>query len=279
VAVFTGRRGKFAQDRSFQTYYAEVGRTEMLSPFEELELFHEYKRTRNEAARDKLVHNCLRSVVKIANKYSSDPEIVKDLISSGNLGILHALERYDPGKKTRFLSYATYWIRLFVRVELSNSNLVSMPLWRQKALRKVRQVRTGIARSEGRQASDLEIRDATDLTDAQLQRLEVEKFRYSSAGTSSALKTTKDFILTQTIDRQTKEVLNNYVKQLQVKEQFVVRAYYGLCIEPMSLCQIANLLGVSSERVRQVKSAALGRLKKLYKFSLSVECVDEICSD
>jgi RNA polymerase sigma factor (sigma-70 family) len=279
VVSFTGHRGKFAQDRSFQVYCAEVGRTQMLSSFEELELFREYKRTGVERARDKLVHNCLRSVVKIANQYSNNPEVVKDLVSSGNLGILHALERYDPGRKTRFLSYATYWIKLFIRTELSNSSLVSMPLWRQKAIRKVRQIKRGVERSEGRQASSVEICDATDLTDTQLRRLEVDKFRYSSTETSPTLKTGKDAVLVQTIDRQAREILNSYVKQLQVKEQYVLRAYYGLCLEPMSLRQIARLLGVSSERVRQIKVVALERLKKLYKFSLNVECVDEICAD
>lgn len=278
VAAITRHRGKFTRDRSFQTYYNEVGRTEMLNAREELELFKRYKKKKDPAARDKLVNNCLRSVVKIANSYSRNPETVKDLISAGNMGILEALERYDPSHKTRFLSYATYWIQLHIRTELSNAGLVTMPAWRQKALRKVRKAKAEVAKQEGRDASDEEIREATALSETQLQRLQVDKFQYAPVDVvNPALKANDTSILSAAIDHETRDTLNAYLKALSVKEQFVVRAYFGLVLEPMSLRQIANLLGVSSERVRQIKVDALGRLKKLYKFALRVECVDELC--
>jgi RNA polymerase primary sigma factor len=263
-----------AQDKNFHNYYQEVGRTKMLSPEDERKLYRKYKRTKDIKARDALVHNCLRQVVKIARQYSRDPDQVKDLISAGNLGVLNALDRYDPSRNTRFLSYATYYIKLFIREELYDSNLVNMPRWRQKAVRKVKRVKS-TAERQGRQVDDDELCEATELSKTQLERLRVDHFCFPSIESIPPPheKPTADH---SAIDAEAKGFLDAALKTLQVKESFVLRAYYGFIDEPWSLRQIAGVLGVSSERVRQIKMDALGSLQKKFSKNLKIDCVEDL---
>jgi len=268
-----------ARDRTFHRYYAEVGKTKIISAEEEKELFRRYKENNDIEARDKLIHNCLRSVVKISCQYSDDAEKIKDLISAGNLGIFDALERYDPTRNTRFLSYATYWIKLYIREEFYSADLVSMPRWRQKAIRKVKKVKRHYATCKGRVAEDKEICDETELSPTQLRRLEVEELRFTplDAALCRMLKHSDTRAIENTAAKETKEILENLMGLLSNKENFVLKAYYGSVFEPWSLRQIGNLIGVSSERVRQIK---LDSLKRLHRWIMrSFDDNDEIMCD
>jgi len=263
-----------ATDKNFHCYYKEVGRTKILTPQLERKLYKQYKKTNDIDARDALVHNCLRQVVKLAQKYSRDPDRVKDLISAGNLGVLNALIRYDPNRKTRFLSYATYYIKLYIREELYDSELVSMPRWRQKAVRKVNRVKSEAERS-GREADDDELCTATELSKEQIERLRVDHFCFPSIENVPPPHE-KPKADQSAIDAETRGFLNAALKTLGVKEGFVLRAYYGYIDEPWSLRQIAGVLGVSSERVRQIKMDSLASLQRKFSKKLNVECVKDL---
>lgn len=310
------RPTKLSRDRSFHQYYNEVGRTEMLTPEVELRYATRYVNSRNAIrtqtkrveelrnskntkefkkasrklkrlkldleARDKLIDNCLRSIVKISAQYSRDPEVVKDLISAGNLGVFRALEKYDTSKRTRFLSYATYWIQFYIREELCSTETVAMPRWRQKAIRKMRQINAYYVSREGRKAEDTEMCAETDLSLAQLERLRrIGRLHFSTIDNLLHLhnvpKEKSNEIFDTTLDNETRETLTKLLTLLGPKENFVVRAYFGMCVGPLSLHQIAKILGVSSERVRQVKVIALGRLARYFR-QLHVEHVKELCA-
>lgn len=287
----TYRPTQLSHDRCFHRYYEEVGRTEMLSPKIEYGYASRYVKSRkaikkskraklDTEARDKLINNCLRSVVKIATQFSRDPDLVKDLISAGNLGVFHALDKYELHRNTRFLSYATYWIQFYIREELDKVDLVSMPRWRQKAIRKIRQVNTHYVSREGRNANDEEICERTELSRVQLGRLQqVTQLRFSTIASLLRHNPTDDQeIFKQTLDQETKDALTQCLKVLGPKHNFVVRAYFGMVTDPMSLHQIAKIIGVSSERVRQVKVEALRRLRKLVCQGLKIKSIDELCS-
>lgn len=257
-----------AKDRIFRTYYREVGRTKMLDAQTERNLFLKYQRTGSIKARDALVHNCLRQVVKLARQYSGNSGKIKDLISAGNMGVLCALDRYDPNRNTRFLSYATYYIKLYIRKELYGSDLVSMPRWRQKAMSKIKSVKAAAER-EGREADDEEICMATDLSKAQLERLQVCRLHFPSIDDVTPLhKSAKAD--REVIAAETKSFLGAALKTLNVRERFILRAYYGFIDEPWSLRQIANFLGVTSERIRQIKRDALCTLQKKFSKQLRI---------
>lgn len=260
-------------DDNFARYYRDVGQTEMIDAATERKLFWHYKYRKNLAARDRIIENCLRFVIKLARRYTHDMDTLKDLIAAGNEGLLFALDRYDPKRNTRFLSYATYYVLLYIRSELHNAGLVAMPLWRQKTIRKVQRIKNRSASSDGYPPDTNTICEEADVTPAQLEKLRVEKFHYTQIDHVFVSTNGNE---SRTINEQAKDVLNKLLLGLGSKEQFVLRSYYGLVTDPMSLKQIANVLGVSSERVRQIKVDALHSLRRCMGKDLNVECMRDL---
>jgi len=281
------------EDQTAAKYYADVGKVEILDANTERVLFERYKKNGDVTARNKIIESALRFVVKLARKYARDSEMTKDLISAGNVGLMKALDRYELNRGTRFLSYATSWVLLEIRNELYNSRLVSMPLWRQKALHRVRKVHARTQAKEGVYASPDELCAGADLSPEQLRRL--SSFGSGSAVSLQAPRRTKSTTDDGTnclanilkansyqpdcsaMDTETREMLHACISTLPtVTEQFVVKAYFGWQTEPLSLKQIGNVLFFTSERVRQIKEAALNRLRRRLKYCLQVESLEDV---
>lgn len=263
-----GKTKQGKHDANFSRYYNEVGRFQILDAETELKLFLKYQKDGDLDARDRLLGNCLRFVVKLASKFTDDPDKLKDLISSGNEGLMYALKRYDPAYNTRFLSYATNWVLLAMRNELSNSELVSVPLWYQKTVRKIRRVKSSVQASEGSQPSEEQICSETDITPAQLRRLKIERFHYTPL---EFTRLSTNGTETRVINEEAKTIIEDFLQVLPSKESFVLRAYFGfIADEPWSLKQISNVIGTSSERIRQIKVKALKRLRRYMERGLDV---------
>ena len=263
-------------DRIFFSYYNDVSRTKILDPSTERKLFMRYKRHKDLKARDRLLESCLRFVVTLAKRYSRSIDTLKELVSAGNLGLMHALDRYDPERGTRFLSYATYWILLFVRNDLYNRPLVAMPLWRQKAVRKLKHVKSRVEAESGEPATVDELSREIDLSPLQLERLKIEHFKFTPIDEYFSALSQIEPADETAINEQGKDILEDLLSSLSVKEQFVLRAYYGLVTDRMSLRQIADVLGITSERVRQIRMAALGRLRRCLEHGLQVRKTQEV---
>jgi len=278
------RRG--TRDSNFSRYYNDVGQTKILDAASEQELFKRYQEKHDIAARDRIIESCLRFVVKLATKYTDDMDRLKDLISAGNEGLLAAIDRFDPERNTRFLSYATHWVLLYIRNELNNASLVSMPLWYQKTVRKLNKVKTRVMTETGQRASDRQLCRAVGVTKSQLGHLRVDRFRYF---TVEDMNLSNDGIESRTMSSETREMLQSMlypdsasvkdssVLKLSPKESFVVGAYYGFVGDPWSLAQIANYLGVSSERVRQIKEAALEQMREVLEKKKGVYKPEDAC--
>lgn len=259
------------------SYYRDVSKEDIISAETERELFYRYKKHKDMEARDRIIGSALRFVVKLAKSYARDTNTTKDLISAGNVGLLVALERFDPKYNTRFLSYATSWVLLEMRNALYSAGVVSMPLWRQKAIGRMKQVHARSMAKTGEEADVEELSSEVDLSPSQIQRLqecqevcvialespeELPETNTPNCGSVDALA----------MRHETKTLLRQLVRELPtVKEQFVIRAYFGLVTDALSLRQIACVLGVSSERVRQIKVDALRRLGKQLKFRLQLK--------
>lgn len=264
-----------------KNYTSDLSKVVILDRETEAEYFRQYKEEGNMEARDKLIESCLRFVVKIARKYANDQEQKKTLISAGNEGLLIALERYDPERGTRFLSYAAWYIILFIREELYKDATVPVPVWRRKSAKKLQKTRESFILSAGYEPSVEELAKASSLTERQVRNILGSNHIMLSVDSRDAAdtlqkETDQDMLDDVLIDKQGKEVLNTVISCLPVREQFIVRAYYGLVFdEPLSLKQIASLVGLSSERVRQIKIEALKRIKSLLK-ARNVNSVDDI---
>jgi len=272
------KRSGFADDRTFNMYYREVGKTRVLSPEEERELYFKYRKG-DEKAKEAIICNCLRSVVKIARKYTRDPDKVKDLISAGNLGILHALQKYDPTYKTRFLSYATYWIKLYIREELYSDGLVFLPRYKQKTLYRIGRIKTKMEVENGEVAEE-EVFQKADAEERHFRDIGLGGLSFVSFDSPGKppVSFSGDRLLFQCMSEQMKEILKKYLSLLCVQESFIIRAYYGFISEPLTLRQIAGVLGITPERVRQIKCQALEKLKKYLKQGLKIENSEPLCA-
>lgn len=250
-------------DPTVKNYAHALSKVVIVDQPTELELYRKYKQNGDIGARNKLIESGLRFVVKIAQKYSRDLEHQKSLISAGNEGLLEAVDRFDPTRGTRFLSYATWWVVLFIREELHRSSVVSVPIWRKKSARQVQKVQARLKDKLGRDATDQEIKDETGFSVNQIKW--VMQDQHSVIPIDSERDIPSDVNLeTSIVNGQGDLILRTVLGHMPVREKFILQAYFGFITDPpMSLKQIASVLGISSERVRQIKIEALETLKRI----------------
>jgi len=243
----------------------------MLDAKTELALYYRYRDHGDMRARDKLIGNGLRFVITLARRYSDNEDRLKDLVSAGNIGLLVALDKYDPLRNTRFLTYATNWILLYIRNEIYDTHLVTIPLWRQKMTRKIQRVCDAHAAATGNSPPPDKICAEVGVSPEQLKGLLVSKFRYLDLDTTNC---SCDGVEAHTAHQELHELLEELISTLLPKEQYILRTYYGAVQDSWSLRQIANTLGMTSERVRQIKEKALQKLRTQLNCSRLNELTD-----
>lgn len=266
-------------DPCVSRYLAEVSQHDILDAATEHELFWRYKRHNDLAARDKIIGSALRFVIKLARQYSRNPDVTKDLIAAGNLGLVRALDRFDPDRGTRFLSYATSWVMLEMRNEMYGSSLVSVPLWRQKAAGRIKREAARVEAACGRTASAAQLSTKVDLSEKQVRRIqESADIRVAAiSDVENTLHVSADRTEQEAMEQERNMLLRHQIRQLPlVAQQFTLLAYYGIGVDARSLRQIANVLGTSSERIRQIRNQALRLLRKRFKNSLNVSSVSAL---
>lgn len=278
-----------SDSRSTVRYYEEVGRTDVVSSAEEeSSLILLWRNKADRKARDRLIGGHLRYVVKIARQYSKDPDRLPDLIAAGNMGLLAALDRYDlarlptkahvfmpgqPRKQTRFIVYATWWIREYIRQEDYGQLMAHVPVHRQKAFRrKMRDalqngtpmpepdaisVSLSSVSSQGASKSNSYTSDGGKAPGTRTLDETVLQF----GGTSAHVLYTDDTPDEQAEGSDIRQLVQRSINKLTPREQTVLNCYYGFRDEPRTLPQIASLLGLSDERVRQIKIQAMERIK------------------
>ena len=253
-------------DRVLDTYYAEIRNVELFSAEEERRLFalyrtcvacrYDYKTSetgvtcprcaarRNLRARDKLIQGALRFVLKVAKDYSRrarglsyEDELLKSLVSAGNLGLLVAIDRFEPERKNRFLTYAAWWIREKILEELDNGGVIRVPAHLQKALRAKRK-----------------LTDSTELEAAHVTLESVTAVDHSHGDDHLEQALINDYGI---------ERLHQALAVLRFRERdkYIVLAYFGKREDPKNLRQISKRLDISSERVRQIKRSAMEQLR------------------
>lgn len=294
------RRAKQLPD-SYDSYYNDVSRHPPLTPAKERNLLVKYHHTKCSYARQRLVESNLRFVVKMAKRFSrNNNAVLMDLVSAGNMGLLRALELYDPGRNVRFLTYATSWILLFIRNELRNTELVAMPSWRKKAIRQINRVRERIASAEGREARPEEIAHEAGISSNRIDSLTGNgKFAYESEDICNynpgaiAIGADRDESLPdeQLILKQQRDLVEQLLQSLSARERPIVCNYFGLVIkpggrdgsvgvtlvetEPWSMKKIGSFLNVSSERIRQIKLLSIKKLRHRLK-TAGINAVEDV---
>ncbi len=239
---------------------------------EEYKLLKKVKKG-NKAARQRLVEANQRFVVRLALSFRNQGIPVADLIQEGNLGLIEAIDRYDPARKCRLISYAAWWIRLYMQRAIEQkSRTVTIPINKVSILKKIKNFEYGFIKIKGRNPNYKEIADAIGLEEQKVE------YVYNLGTTTLSIHTEDEdgqsmedrleIDVAESLRRELwlselKKRVAQTFKQLTQKEQDVLRCRFGLDdhAEPVSLRQAGRLLGLSAEGVRQIQAQAINKLR------------------
>jgi RNA polymerase nonessential primary-like sigma factor len=260
-----------------QLYLNEIGQNPLLTPEEELRLA---RLTRQGAfdARQKMIEHNLRLVVNIAKHYVHRGMALLDLIEEGNLGLMHALEKFDPERGFRFSTYATWWIRQNIeRAIMNQSRTIRLPVHVIKDLNVILRAQRHLEAHAEREPT---IEDVAHLLDRSLEEVRrVLQFNERMASLDAPLDIDPMLSIGESIaDEQNpgpdirieQAEIQNYVQdwlaQLTDKQRVVIERRYGLNgNETCTLEELAQDMSLTRERVRQIQLEALHSLRKIIK--------------
>jgi len=255
-------------DRSSTTvdqYLKEIGQIEMITPEQETEVSEKIKQG-DKGAINELVNANLRFVVSVAKQYQNQGLSLSDLINEGNIGLIKAAELFDPSKGFKFISYAVWWIRQKIIASLSdNCNTVRIPISKTKELSQIDKAYEALTQKYERTPTIQEISNYTDLSPdkCSFKRPVAKGFKVSEDHNLLDIIPSKEFKETDYETDSLKRQLNLIMSEnLEPKEQFIIRYYFGIGAEKKGLKDIAKMLNYTSERVRQLKNKGIDKLKK-----------------
>ncbi|MGD8277064.1 MAG: RNA polymerase sigma factor RpoD/SigA [Gemmatimonadota bacterium] len=264
-----------AEERTaLDQYLRDVSRHELLTPEQEIALGR-LARTGDEDAIQSLVRANLRFVISVAKKYQNRGVSLVDLIQEGNVGLVTAARKFDVDQGVKFISYAVWWIRQAILAALANQGrAVRVPLNRASDLARIFRERERLKQELGREPSVNEVAEAAILTPEvvqSLQTLNAAEIRLDAPiGESEDSQLVERFMFEEAVrpeeeveERLLAEHIERALDTLTPRDARVVRLYFGLDGgREHTLEEIGNMLGVTRERVRQLRDRALKRLRE-----------------
>jgi RNA polymerase primary sigma factor len=269
----TGKLKTRYEEGSLDQYLKDISQYPLISRDEEAALARRI-RVDDQEALDKLVRSNLRFVVSVAKKYQNQGVSLSDLINEGNLGLIRAAHKFDETKGIKFISYAVWWIRQAILQALAEqSRIVRVPLNRAGTLHRIGKRAAALLQELGREATHAEIAHGMDITEEEVAKtMSISQATLSldapmAPGEDNKLLDYLPDTVNPTPDEQIfvkalTESIEEALSHLKERESKILRLYFGLDgNEPMTLEEIGALLGITRERVRQIKEKALSRLR------------------
>jgi len=261
---------------SLEKYLHDIGKEELITPEEEVELAKRIKRGDQEAL-EKLTKANLRFVVSVAKQYQHQGLSLPDLINEGNLGLIKAAKKFDETKGFKFISYAVWWIRQCILQALAEqSRIVRLPLNKIGALNKINKAFSQLEQEHEREPSPDEVANTLDLPEDKVASTLELSGRHLSVdapfqdGEENSLldvlqnndsPDTDGNLMNESLSQEIERTLNT----LPEKESNVIRSFYGIGKKQMSLEEIGESIGISRERTRQIKEKAIKHLRQKTK--------------
>jgi len=255
-----------------ETYLREINDTPLLTPEEEQELAEAIGRG-DPAARDRMVRANLRLVVNIARSYTGKGLSLQDLIEEGNLGLLRAVEGFDPAMGTRFSTYASYWIKQSIKRALINcAKTIRIPAYMVELLSKWRRASTRLAEELGRSPTPEEVARVLGLPRKKLPIIKKAIRIYNltpQTDQADAGWSLGEMVMDERVRDPEEELLEHdnlahimrELERMAPREATVLRMRFGLDDnQPRTLKEIGEALGLTRERVRQIETEALNKL-------------------
>ncbi|PKN74057.1 MAG: RNA polymerase subunit sigma [Candidatus Cloacimonetes bacterium HGW-Cloacimonetes-3] len=269
------RRESVFADKALQNYLNEISKYKTLTREEEHELGIK-ARAGDPEAMNLLIQSNLKFVVKIASRYQNRGLSLSELISEGNIGLIKAIEKFDPDKDIKLISYAIWWIKQRIMLAVSEkSSLIRVPLGKSSAAHRVKATSDRIFTETGETASTEELSERMNITGKSIDQLkgqipETSSFDEILSTDDYQDYTTKDLLIDKhASDPQTlyyhdrmHERINQAIDKLDTREADIIRTYFGLneAHETRNFAQIAEVMGLSRERVRQIQKEALKKI-------------------
>ena len=260
------------ESASLDKYLQEIGREELVSPEEEVELAQRIRKG-DPVALDKLTRANLRFVVSVAKQYQNQGLSLPDLINEGNLGLIKAAEKFDETRGFKFISYAVWWIRQSILQALAEqSRIVRLPLNQVGSLNKINKALGKFEQENERLPSNDEL----------AEMIEVPRDKIADTLRVSGRHVSVDAPFVEGEDNSLLDVLPNddspsadkglvneslsteIERALQIltpREREIIKSFFGIGCQEMTLEEIGERFGLTRERVRQIKEKAIRRLK------------------
>lgn len=262
-----------SRETGLSAYLAEISRIPLLSASEEIRLAEAAQRGEGEA-RKKLIVSNLRLVVSIAKKYLYYGLQLQDLIEEGNLGLMKAVDRYDPGRGCKFSTYATWWIRQAITRALSNyGRTVRIPVYVTDNVSRYKKTADELYIRTGKRPDPEEIATAMGIKVAEARKLQsfvddispLDNLETTNDDNGRGIpenmepRRMDDAIAQIELDQQLEEIM----KQLTPREQNIIRYRYGLMDgRAHTLEQTGRRFNLTRERIRQIENDVMRRLRK-----------------